>query len=304
MNKPIRFLTISMLSMAVCGVVSADNRTGPGGGVGTTNTPDSTAGNANTAGNSNTTGTNAGGMQGRGGDMNAQGGQAADQQVMQVFQQIRQEPDKAADRLFALSAAMDDRWEIEFARVAETKSQDPQIKELARMIRQDHEQHIQQVQQWAQQNGMQLPQGLPSEKQQKLAVLSALPAEQFDTCFVVDNKADHAKAITSYRDHAKTLKDDQLKQLAQQTIPKLEQLGAHIVQVAQAKNYGDTSFALGTSGQRMGDHDRMGNTGNRSGTGTGSSAGTGSGSGTGTGAGTGTGGSGTNSGTAGANDNP
>ncbi|MFT3784650.1 MAG: DUF4142 domain-containing protein [Tepidisphaeraceae bacterium] len=185
----------------------------------------------------------------------------SDSQMQQTLMKIAQDPNTAPDKLFALGTAAGNMWEVEFARLAQEKAQDPQVKELARMIEQDHQAANQQLMQWAQQNNLDLPKSLPAEKQAKLSILRALPADKFETCYVIDMKADHAKDITSFRDHAKTLQDPALKQWTQQTLTKLEQHGQHVLQVAQAKNLGDAAWIPGQNNPAMGM-----NNGNRTGT--------------------------------------
>lgn len=287
--------------------------------------PGSTAGQpGSTAGQSST---GAGSMQAGLG----QGG--ADDQVRRAFQQISQGGgEDTADKLFVLMAAMDNAWETEFSRVVAQKVQDPQIRQLAQQIQQDHTQAQQKLQQVAQQMNLQLPTGLTSEKQQKLQVFQSMSPEQLQTCYIVDLKADHAKAITSYSDHQKTLKNEEVKQFISQALPKLQQHGSHVQQVASAKQIGDPNSSMigNTDQQQNREVQRRGQTGagypgstgtgtgtGASGTGTGTSgsgaagsgaSGTGSGSTTGSGSGSGasgtsgsgtsgTGGTGTGSGT-------
>lgn len=169
----------------------------------------------------------------------------ADQKVDAILDKIKQSPDKASDQLFVLEAAMGNQWEIELSRLAQQKAQDPQVKELARMMVEEHTQAQQRLMTVARQFDMDLPTSLPPGKQKKLDVLSSLPADKFDSCYVLMLKADHAKDITSYADHQVAVQDASLKSYIGEVLPKLKQHGQHVVQVAQAKDFGADTIALG-----------------------------------------------------------
>jgi len=130
---------------------------------------------------------------------------------------------------------MGNQWETEFARVVQQRAQDQQVKQLAQHIIDDHQQANQQLQRIAQSMQLQLPTSLPSEKQAKLAIFQQMPADKLEKCFIVDNKADHAKDVTSYADHQQTVQNAELKQYITQTLPKLQQHTQMVLQCAQAK---------------------------------------------------------------------
>lgn len=168
-----------------------------------------------------------------------------DQKVDTILESIKSSPDKASEKLFVLDAAMANQWEIEFSRLAEQKAQDQQVKELARMMVREHQQAQQRLMEIARQWDMDLPTSLSAAKQKKLDVIGSLPPEQFDSCYVMMLKADHARSITAYSDHEVAFKDDSLKAYISETLPKLKQHGQHVVQVAQAKDIGADNIALG-----------------------------------------------------------
>jgi len=202
----------------------------------------------------------------------------ADQQILQALHTIAQQPDQASDKLFVLMAACGNQWETEFARVVEQRAQDQQVKQLAQHIVQDHQQAQQQLQQIAQSMQMQLPSSLPSEKQAKLAVFQQMPADQLEKCFIIDNKADHAKDVTSYADHQQTVQNAELKQYTTQTLPKLQQHTQMVLQCASAKGVSTQlagmDYDARTAGERMNSGNRNNNNNNNN---SGQSAGTGPG---------------------------
>jgi putative membrane protein len=161
-------------------------------------------------------------------------GREADRQIVQQLRSFAQDPNTAADKCFVLKAGCGNQAEIEFARAAEQKAQNLQVKQLAQQIQQDHQQAQQQLQQVAQQLGVQLPQSLPAEKQEELRLMQALPTDQFEKHYVCMMEADHAKDVTEYRATSQLAQNEQVKQYAQQTLPKLQQHYSHTQQVAVA----------------------------------------------------------------------
>lgn len=215
----------------------------------------------------------------------------ADAQLSAQMDKLASMPDKAADGLFVLDNAKGNLFEIEFARLAQSKSQDEQIKQLAQMIEKDHTQANDQLKTIAQKMGLELPTSLPTDKQKMLQVLSAMNPQDFDTCYLLDNKMAHAKDITSFADHAKSVKDEDLRKYITAVLPRLQQHGQHVQQLASAKGYPTpivasrgSSDAVGnvdnSTGRSLTGSDATG--GSTSGSTSGSNSGAGSSSGTGT----------------------
>ena len=175
-------------------------------------------------------------------------GSDADQKMSAQLDKIASMPDKAADALFVLDAAKGNLFEVEFARLAGQKAQDPQVKELAQMIQKDHQQANEQLKPIAQKMQLELPTSLPSDKQKMLSVYQAMSVQDFETCFILENKAAHAKQITSFADHQKSVKDEGLRGYVSATLPKLQQHGQHVQQVAASKGFTGEMALNGTSG--------------------------------------------------------
>lgn len=149
------------------------------------------------------------------------GGQMTDREILRQIRQFAQDPATATDKLFVLNAGVGNQCEIDLARQAQHKATNEQVKQLAQNIMQDHQQAQQQLQQVAQQLGVQIPSELPEIKQQEVQILNALPTDQFEKQFVCRMEADHAKDLIEYRAVAQTAQNDQVKQYAQQILPKL-----------------------------------------------------------------------------------
>lgn len=163
-----------------------------------------------------------------------QQGQQADQQIMRQLQQIQQSPEMACDKLFVLGASIDNQYETQFSQQAAEKAQNPEVKKLAQMLVQDHQQAGQKLQQVAQQLQVQAPQGLPSMKQQEIQILTSLPSEQFDKIYVAKMIEAHAKGVACFANQTSLAQNDQVKQFASQTLPKLQEHQQHVMRAAQA----------------------------------------------------------------------
>src|SRR5581483_1537619 len=107
--------------------------------------------------------------------------------------------------------------------LAQDKAQDPQVKQFAQRLLQDHQQAMNQLQTAAQECGVQLPHGTPAIKQQELKVLQSLNGKEFDQKFISCMRAAHAKAVNEYQDEAQLAKDPHVKDFASKTLPALQE---------------------------------------------------------------------------------
>lgn len=223
------------------------------------------------------------------------GGQQADQQISQQLEQIKQDPNTAADKLFVLMASLHNQAEIELSKRAQEKAKDEQVKQIAQKMEQDHNQANQQLQQAAQQLGLQLPQSLPKMKQEQIEIMAALPDDQFDKHYIAHLQAAHAMDLSKYAAVSQLSQNDQVKQYVQQQLPILLQHHQSVQQSAQALGLpgGGGSEAVPAGGRMPGDtqSDQQRSTPGQSAPGSSGSGATGGGT-SGSGLGSGTGGPG------------
>ena len=165
---------------------------------------------------------------------NPQAGQQADQQIIQQITQLQKSPKDACDKLFVLNAAIGSQYEVQFSQLVAQKAQNSQVKEAAQKIAQDHQQMNQQLQETAKQVGVEIPQGLPTIKQAELQVMASLPADQLEKAYISDMQAEHAKAISKFQSVAQNSQSADVKQFAQQALPKLQEHQQLIQQSATA----------------------------------------------------------------------
>lgn len=160
-----------------------------------------------------------------------QQGQQVDQQIMQQLRQIREQGGQdASDKLFVLNAALESQAESVYSQQAAQKSQNQQVKQIAQREIQDHQQINQQLQQVSQQLQMQVPQGLPAMKVEEIDIMSSLPSEQLDRCYIAHLNAVHAKQVAAFRAESQIAQNQQVKQFASQVLPTLQQHHRELMQ--------------------------------------------------------------------------
>jgi len=154
------------------------------------------------------------------------------------------------DKLFLVCAAIDNNAEMQLGQLAQTKATDPQVKQFAQKMMQDHQQAQRDLQEAAQQAGVQLPRSVPATKQQELRVFQSLSGKEFDQQYIACMQAGHAKAVNQYQAVAQLSKNDQIKAYASKTLPTLQQHYQQVQQVASAVGVPSANEAQ-TAGARM-----------------------------------------------------
>ncbi len=172
----------------------------------------------------------------------ATGAMNADDPSRQI-QSFAQNPETAGERLFVLGNGEGNLWEIEFSKLVQQRSQDADVKALARQIEQDHTQANQKLQSVAQKLDVELPTTLSPMKQAKLQVFRSFPPEKLDKCYLGMAKADHARDIVAFSIPQNEVRNPELRQYISEVLPKLKQHGDHVQQVASAKGVGGTDIS-------------------------------------------------------------
>lgn len=134
---------------------------------------------------------------------------------------------------FIKEAAEGNLAEVELGQMAQQKTQNPQVKQFAERMVQDHTQANQQLQTLAQTGGVKFPTE-PSRKHRKeMKRLEKMTGTEFDQHYARYMLEDHSKDIKNYSKAAQSIEDPTVKQYAQTTLPKLEQHLQHARQMAQ-----------------------------------------------------------------------
>ena len=122
---------------------------------------------------------------------------------------------------FLKEAAQANQTEIAMANVAESKTQNPQVKELAHMMRTDHEANYAQVQTLAQAHGVTLDPSLDMLNQHEVNRLQKAHDADFDKDYTKMMLKDHVKCIKRFDKAAADIEEQDVKQYAESTLPAL-----------------------------------------------------------------------------------
>ena len=101
------------------------------------------------------------------------------------------EPFSEADKAFVGKVSQGGMYEVELAKVAETKGVTQDIKDQANTEAHDHMLVGDKLKSIMEANGMEFPKALNAEFQARLEKMSALPADKFDAAYVEDMKKIH-----------------------------------------------------------------------------------------------------------------
>jgi len=205
--------------------------------------------------------------------------------------------DKNMDQHFVREAAIDGQYEVQVAQLAQQRAQSQEVKQFADHLIRDHQQANQQLMQLAQSKGIDIPRQLDPVHQAKIEKFQKLQGRQFEKEWVYSQLAGHVVDVLKFRDASQELQDNDLKQFAAQTLPKLQQ---HLQQAERLAGWGPGGEArpAGATEHGTGAHDATPGATSGSRTGEAGSTGAGSTGSTGTG-GTGTGTGGTSGGAGG-----
>ena len=163
------------------------------------------------------------------GTLSAQQSQDQDHPKHKKHEKHQHAPKTAAT--FIKEAAEGNLAEVQMGQLAQQKSQNAEIKELAQALVTHHSQANQQLQTVAQQQGAKLPTKPASHHERALKRLERLSGSQFDQEFATEQIRDHLKDIQKYEQSSKHLQDAALNQYIQQTLPVLRQ---HLQMAQQA----------------------------------------------------------------------
>ena len=123
------------------------------------------------------------------------------------------------DAKFATTAAAGGMAEVEIAKLAETKTQNAQIKDFAMMMVKDHGAANDSLMAIAKTKNITLPATLDADHQKKLDDLTKMSGKDFDKTYVDAMVDGHKKTLTLMQDEAKNGKDADLKAFATKTAP-------------------------------------------------------------------------------------
>jgi len=201
----------------------ANQASGMSGASGSTQSGQATGGAVGGAQNRDATGSMATGASGEG--QTTAGGATAGAKL------------SSGDQKALKDMAMSDMAEVATGKLAQSKAQSAEVKAFAQQMIDDHGAALQKVQALAQARGVTLPTELDAKHKAMSAKLEKLSGADFDKQYmanagVKDHKDTHAKLVAN----AKKIKDPEVKALADQHMPVVEQHLKAAEQMATAKS--------------------------------------------------------------------
>jgi len=129
-----------------------------------------------------------------------------------------------ADSKGIVDMAMVNMAEVEMGKLAQSKSQNPEVKTFAQQMIDDHTKGLQEVQAVAQAKGVTLPTELDAKHKAMSEKLAKLNGEAFDREYMkVGGVASHKEALALLKKNQKSAKDADVKGLAAKMQPTVEQ---------------------------------------------------------------------------------
>ena len=194
------------------------------------------------------------------GDRAAQAGSRINVQVDQQFEQD-----------WVKHAMSGNQFEIQLGQLVGQKAQDPQVKQLAQRLVQDHQKAADQLRQVAQQMNVPVSEELMPPHRAKLEAYQQKQGAQLELGFIFGTIGGHVKDLLEYQFVAQNAQSQQLKQYASQTIPHLRdhlRMAQRIspVSMGEARTAGERITPSGSSDSGMsGSGNPTGGTGGRTG---------------------------------------
>jgi putative membrane protein len=153
----------------------------------------------------------------------------------------------ASDRQLVRQLAYANLAEIEAGRLAQSKSTNDQVRSFAQQMIDDHTRALQQLQQLADAKGITLP-TKPNEKHRAQAArLNKLSGDAFDRQYLANSGlSDHRKTHALVSRVQSTAKNSELKQLAANLLPNIDQ-HLRLAQQVHASHESSTGSSTGGS---------------------------------------------------------
>jgi putative membrane protein len=127
------------------------------------------------------------------------------------------EPFSDADKAFVGKVSQGGMYEVELAKVAETKATTQDLKDQATTEEHDHQLVGGKLKAIMQENGMEFPKALNAEFQARLDKISALPADKFDSAYVTDMVKIHDADGAAFKQESTGGSNPDLKAFAAET---------------------------------------------------------------------------------------
>jgi putative membrane protein len=128
-----------------------------------------------------------------------------------------------ADRKFVEEAAQGGMAEVQHGNLAAQRATNPQVKQFAQRMVQDHSKANDELKAVASARGITLPTTMDRKHHRAMEKLGKLSGAEFDREYMKHMVDDHKKDISLYEKQAKSGKDGDLKSFAAKTLPILQE---------------------------------------------------------------------------------
>jgi len=163
-----------------------------------------------------------------------------------------------ADRKFIQQAAESGMFEVEIARLAESKASSPDVRELATTLARDHSKANDELVRLANSKKVELPAAPPHGKRKDIEKMAKLSGSEFDHRFLREvGIKNHEEDIRKFEQESAKAKDADLRAWVDKTLPTLrEHLAmAQKMPAAEASKMGNRGAAQPLSSGLSGDRD-------------------------------------------------
>ncbi len=126
-------------------------------------------------------------------------------------------------RTFAQSAAAVGMAEVASGKLASEMAQSKEVREFAKKMVEEHEKANEKLARIASEMGIEVPKKLDSAALAKLGSLKSKSGEDFDQAYMLQQVADHRKAIAMFEKQSQSGADSALKTFASNTLPTLRE---------------------------------------------------------------------------------
>ena len=137
------------------------------------------------------------------------------------------------DRDFMNKATYGNNAEVDAGQMAMNKGMDSSIRNFGMMMVNDHSAAQTELQTMATNMGVALPQGLDAEHEQKKQMLGSMSGRSFDSMYIHMQVEDHKKTIALFEQEAQGGSRTEVKNYANDKLPKLREHLQHAQMVAE-----------------------------------------------------------------------
>jgi|SRR5579884_359102 len=129
----------------------------------------------------------------------------------------------STEQTFAAELAHSNVAEIEMGKLAQEKGADSDVRDFGAKMVTDHTRLNNSLKEWARSNHVSLPTGLSTAAADQKRKLEGLTGKAFDSAYISDMVNDHRHDVDRVEKISRTSDDPQVKQLAQDVLPTLQE---------------------------------------------------------------------------------